>query len=163
MNRLQKKCVIATAGFHLLLLVILFVGPAFFNSKPKVDDTQVLDVIPANLIDAAFNSGVKNATPPAPTPIVTPPQSQSTPPTPKQIVTPAPQPTFVQRIEKIFTPEPVKPAPAEIQPHKIQPSLVPVIHNAPKISTPAKPQDNSQAAKNAAQNLRSKLSPATKV
>ena len=74
MNRLQKKCVIATAGFHLLLLVILFVGPAFFNSEPKTDDSQVLDVIPANLIDAAFNSGVKNATPPAPTPIVTPPQ-----------------------------------------------------------------------------------------
>ncbi len=35
MNRLQKKCVIATAGLHLLLLVILFVGPAFFNPRPK--------------------------------------------------------------------------------------------------------------------------------
>ncbi len=52
MNRLQKKCVIATAGFHLLLLVILFVGPAFFNARQKPDDSQVLDVIPANLIDA---------------------------------------------------------------------------------------------------------------
>ena len=66
MNRLQKKCVIATAGVHLLLIVILFVGPAFFYSKPKADDMQVLDVIPANLIDAAFNSGVANATPPPP-------------------------------------------------------------------------------------------------
>ncbi len=37
MNRLQKKCVIATAGFHLLLLVILFVGPAFFWSREKPD------------------------------------------------------------------------------------------------------------------------------
>ena len=61
MNRLQKKCVIGTAGIHLLLIVILFVGPAFFYSKPKADDLQVLDVIPANLIDAAFNSGVANA------------------------------------------------------------------------------------------------------
>ena len=61
MNRLQKKCVIATAGVHLLLVVILFVGPAFFYSKPKADDLQVLDVIPANLIDAPFNSGVANA------------------------------------------------------------------------------------------------------
>ena len=52
MNRLQKKCVIATAGFHLLLLVILFVGPAFFNEKPKADDSPVLDVIPANLIES---------------------------------------------------------------------------------------------------------------
>ena len=86
MNRLQKKCVIATAGFHLLLLVILFVGPAFFNSTPKADDSKVIDVIPANLIDAAFNSGVKNATPPPPTPIVTPPPQpplpQSSPPRP---------------------------------------------------------------------------------
>ena len=69
MNRLQKKCVIATAGVHLLLIVILFVGPAFFYSKPKADDLQVLDVIPANLIDAPFNSGVANATPPPPAPV----------------------------------------------------------------------------------------------
>jgi hypothetical protein len=63
MNRLQKKCVIALAGVHLLLIVILFVGPAFFYSRPKADDLQVLDVIPAHLIDAAFNSGVANAHP----------------------------------------------------------------------------------------------------
>ena len=54
MNRLQKKCVIATAGIHLLLLLILVFGSAFFSPRPKPDDTQLLDVIPANLIDAAF-------------------------------------------------------------------------------------------------------------
>jgi len=41
MNRLQKKCVLATAGFHLLLLVILFVGPAFFWARQKPDTTPV--------------------------------------------------------------------------------------------------------------------------
>jgi len=41
MNRLQKKCIMATAGFHLLLLVILFVGPAFFWSREKPDDSPV--------------------------------------------------------------------------------------------------------------------------
>ena len=87
MNRLQKKCVIGTAGVHLLLLVILFVGPAFFYSRPKADDMQVLDVIPANLIDAAFNSGVANATPPPPAPVA-PPQPPPTPPAPKPVVTP---------------------------------------------------------------------------
>jgi hypothetical protein len=35
MNRLQKKCVIVTAGIHLLLLVILMVGPAFFRSEER--------------------------------------------------------------------------------------------------------------------------------
>src|SRR5476649_2099687 len=124
MNRLQKKCVIATAGFHLLLLVILFVGPAFFNSKPKVDDTQVLDVIPANLIEAAFNSGVKGAQPPPPPPIVTPPRPQPTPtpPAPQQIVqpAPAPPPTLLTRLVRSFKSDPEKPVTAEIQRHKIE-------------------------------------------
>ncbi len=93
MNRLQKKCVIGTAGVHLLLIVILFVGPAFFYSKPKADDLQVLDVIPANLIDAAFNSGVANAAPPPPAPAVAQPQPQPTPPTPQPVVKP---PSFIQ-------------------------------------------------------------------
>ena len=74
MNRLQKKCVMATVGVHLLLLVILIVGPAFFTPKSKTEDFHVLDVIPANLIDASVNSGAQNAQPPAP--VVTPPQPQ---------------------------------------------------------------------------------------
>jgi len=169
MNRLQKKCVIATAGFHLLLLVILFVGPAFFNSKPKVDDSQVLDVIPANLIDAAFNSGVKAAQLPPPTPIVTLPQPQPTPtpPAPRQIVqpAPAPQPTIAERLEKLFTPTPVNPtpAPAEIQPHTPKVDLHLVTRDAPKSSPPTKPKQNSQTVKNIAEELRHNLSPATQV
>jgi TonB family protein len=163
MNRLQKKCVIATAGFHLLLLVILFVGPAFFNSKPKMDDSQVLDVIPASLIDAAFNSGVKGAQPP-PAPIVTP-QPQPTPDAPKQIVqpAPAPQPTITERLEKFFTPEIVKPVPAEIQPHTPKVDLNLVTRDAPKISATAKPKPNSMSVKNIVTDLRHNLSPATTV
>jgi protein TonB len=131
MNRLQKKCLIATAGFHLLLLVILFVGPAFFNAKPKVDDSPVLDMIPANLVDAAVNGGVKNPTPPAPVPIVTP-QPQPIPPAPKPIVQPVP------------APQPV-PVPVEIKPHTPQVDLHVVTHPAPKDSTPPKPKDDPQA------------------
>jgi len=176
MNRLQKKCVIATAGFHLLLLVILFVGPAFFNPRPKVDNSPVIDVIPANLVDIALNSGVKVAQPPAPTPIAVPqPQPIPTPPAPKPIVqpapAPAPQPTLVRRVEKYFAPEP-KPEPekqtskpVENQSHKIQPSLVPVVRNVSKTSTstPAKSKDDSQLVKNIARDLQSKLSPATQI
>src|SRR5664280_1707371 len=150
MNRLQKKCAIATTGFHLLLLTILIVGPAFFNPQPKPDDTQLLDVIPANLIDAAFNSGVRNATPPAPTPVVVPPPQPAPPtptvqpapqsPAPKPVVTPPP--TLVDRVEKIFKSEPVKPTPdltpvekpAKSQPHKIQPNLTPTVRPTPNNS-----------------------------
>lgn len=162
MNRLQKKCVIVTAGFHLLLLVILFVCPAFFNSKPKVDDSQVLDVIPSNLIDAALNSGVKNATPPAPTPIVTPPQPQPTPPAPKPV---EPTPTLLNKLENIFKTESAKPTPDTTanQQHKIQPNLTQITRVTPKNSTPAKPKDDSRAIKNIAENLRHNLSSATTV
>ena len=168
MNRLQKKCVIATAGFHLLLLVILFVGPAFFNPRPKADNSPVIDVIPANLVDIALNSGVKGAQPPAPTPIaVSQPQPIPTPPAPKPIVqptpAPVPQPTLLTKLETIFKSEPVKPTPAETQQHKIQPSLVPVVRNVSKTSTPAKQKDNSSAVRNLAAELRTKLSPATQI
>lgn len=179
MNRLQKKCVIATAGFHLLLLVILLVGPAFFNPKPKMDNSKVIDVIPPNLIDEALNSGVKGAQPPIPARIVTPqpivqpqPQQQPTPPTPKPVVqpAPAPKPTFVQKVAKIFEPEP-KPEPekqiskpVENQPHKkIQPNLEQVVRPSPKSSTPAKSKDDSRVIKNIADALRHNLSSPTEI
>jgi TonB family protein len=159
MNRLQKKCVIATAGFHLLLLVILLVGPAFFNARQKPDDSQVLDVIPANLIDAQFNSGVKNAQPPAPAPISIP-QPQPPAPTP---------PTFAQKIEKFFTPEPVKPTPdltpvekpEKSQPHKIQVNTQLTTRTVPKNSTAD--SQRAQAIRNAIRNLKKNLSPSTTV
>src|ERR1051326_3021211 len=53
MNRLQKKCFIASAGTHLLLMVILFVGPAFQSSKhDKSEDLPLLDIIPSKTVDA---------------------------------------------------------------------------------------------------------------
>ena len=42
-NRLQKKCFIASAGFHLLLAVILLIGPGFLPSKNSQDDLPLLD------------------------------------------------------------------------------------------------------------------------
>ncbi len=74
MNRQQKKCLIATAGFHLLLILILVVGPGFFSRPPKPDNTQLLDVIPSTAVEAALNSGVKSAQPPPPAPpLIEPP------------------------------------------------------------------------------------------
>lgn len=116
MNRLQKKCILSTAGLHLLLLAILIFGPAFFNRQPKLDNT-VLDVIPANLVDAALNSGVRDAQPPPPAPIP-PSLLQPPPPMPApapRIVQPAsppetPTPSLLEKFEKMF--HPTKPTPA---------------------------------------------------
>jgi periplasmic protein TonB len=168
MNRLQKKCVLATTGFHLLLLVILFVGPAFFWSREKPDTTPVLDMIPANLVDSA-STGVQNAQPPppAPAPVVTPP----TPPEPKPIVqpapTPAPTPTLTERVEKFFKPAEEKPTPAptENPSHTPKVNLTPVTRVVPEnTSTPTKTTtDNSKEIRAALRALRAILSSPTTV
>ncbi|MGD0743750.1 MAG: TonB family protein [Verrucomicrobiota bacterium] len=162
MNRLQKKCAMVTVGIHLLLVVILIVGPGFFAPKPKADDLQILDVIPANLIDAAVNSGVRNAQPPPPAPVVTPPVP--TPPAPTPVVTPPAPP-------KVVTPEPIKeivkaltPEPKPVEKPKIQISTQLVTRTAPKNPT-ANPADDSrrqqqlrqQAFQNAIRSLRNNL------
>jgi len=176
MNRLQKKCAIATAGVHLLLIVILFIGPAFY-SKPKADDLQVLDVIPANLIDAEFNSGVANAAPPPPAPVVTAPQPQPTPPAPQPVVKP---PSFMQELEKALKPEPVKPPDrlspdnltpiektAKTEPRKIQISTQLVTRTAPKNSPTAdnsqQQQQQARAIRTALRNLKKNFTPGTVV
>jgi protein TonB len=176
MNRLQKKCVMATAGFHLLLLVILFVGPAFFWSHEKPDDTPVLDMIPSILIDEA-STGVRGAEPPppAPAPVVEPPQPTPTPPAPAPtpvVEPPAPVPT-PDKIEPVKPPketvkpkaEPVeKPTATKPAPPKI--NLVPTTHVVPNTSTTTKTApapDNSKAIKSALRALRNNLSSSTTI
>jgi len=177
MNRLQKKCLIATAGFHLLLVLTLVFGAAFFVSHPKPDETQLLDVIPITEIDAAFNSGVKAAQPPAPTPVVPPqPQPTPTPPQPKAEVTPPtpPAPTLVQRVEKLFTPETPKLPPDDLTPketvskpkeHPIKVDLKQVTRIAPKTTLDTSDADARAAAKEAKRrrDLISKAAQAIKV
>jgi protein TonB len=170
MNRLQKKCVMATAGVHLLLLVILFVGPAFFYSRPKADDLQVLDVIPTHLIDAAFNSGVANAQPPPPAPAA-PPQ----PPPPVPVITPpAPVPEKIVKAEPVKPPDKLSPdnltpveKPAKTEPRKIQISTQLVTRTAPKNSPAAdnsqQQQRQAQAIRSALRNLKSNLTPGTTI
>jgi TonB family protein len=123
MNPLQKKCILATAGFHLLLLLILFVGPGFFRRETPPVDLPMLKVIPLNAIDAALSSGVAKATPPPvapPTPVTPPTEPPPTEPT-KPVVTPEPVPT-----PKVMEPaKPVEPDTPEDQPTD-KPSPVPV-------------------------------------
>ena len=116
MNKLHQKCIIASGGFHLLLIVILVIGPAFLTSKSKSDDRPPLDIIPGKLIDAAFSGGGNpNGTPPPPAAIV---------PRPQPAVQPMPQPEPVKPTEpvKVPTPQP-RPEPVEqVKPAKPDPS-----------------------------------------
>ena len=144
MTRLQKKCLIAAAGTHLLVVVVVLCS-GFITSKPKVDDTMVLVVIPANVIDAAFNSGVKNPPTPPPTSVVKPVDPPPPiPDPPKPVVTP-PEP--VKPVEPVKPPEDVKPVkdpeisippPKPPKKHEVKVDLKPIV------------RDNKQAQQEAA-------------
>lgn len=161
MNRLQKKCVIVTVGVHLLLLTLLLVGPAFFSPRPKADDLQVLDVIPANLIDAPYNSGVANAAPPS-EPVATP-----QPPLPVPVVAPPPEPEKAEPLKPVVKETEKGPKPVEkpSEPRKPEISTQLVTRNAPK---PSPNNVNANAARarvirTALRNLNSKLTSGTVV
>ena len=100
MNRLQKKCFAASAGVHLLLAVILFIGPGFVSHKAPPDNLAILNFVPLKTIDelVAPGGGNPKAKPPAATPLPTP-----APPQPP-VETPPPQPPP----EKVREPDPPK-------------------------------------------------------
>ena len=101
MNRLHKKCFIASTGVHLLLALILLVGPAFLSSKAKVEETQYLEFIPSRLVDGPVHAGggataprVQTPTPPqpAPAPRQPDPPPEREPDPPRHVATPQSDP-----------------------------------------------------------------------
>ncbi|MBI3851325.1 MAG: TonB family protein [Verrucomicrobia bacterium] len=98
MNRLQKKCFVASAALHSLLFVILLVGPAFLSRKNVANDMPVLDVIPSKLVDELMSGGGNpTAQPPPPAP---PPEAVKPQPQPEKFVKPEPQPIEPPKMAK---------------------------------------------------------------
>ena len=93
MDRLAKKCVIASAVVHGTLVLMLIVGPAFLGSEEPLNTSDILTLIP----DIATPSGPPNVglgnpnagRQPDPAPL-TPPEPK--PPEPRPRVAPAPEP-----------------------------------------------------------------------
>jgi TonB family protein len=117
MNRLQKKCFLAAAGFHLLLVTILIIGPAFLSSKNEPVDVPLIDFVPVKTVDALVSGGGNpkaQSAPPAapPQPVVTPPAPQ---PQPEREPAPKAEPKVVERpkasesLEADTKPKPRKP------------------------------------------------------
>ncbi len=108
MNGLQKKCLVASAFTHGLLLVLLFIGSAFIPSKPKENfiPLELVD-INAMVVDEpnVVSGGNPNATPP-PAP-VTPKAQPQQPATPPQPVV-KPEPKAEPITEKIPEPKPAE-------------------------------------------------------
>jgi TonB family protein len=101
-NRTQRKCLVASAAFHSLLLLLLVAGAAFLPPKPDRFELPLLDVIPATLVDAAlFGGGDPKASPPVAEP---PPQPAQPRPEPK--VKPKPEPEPVREPAREPAPKP---------------------------------------------------------
>src|SRR6516165_793109 len=102
MNRLQKKCVIASAGFHLLLVLILFVGPGFLSSKSTTPDLPILDFVPIKTVDELVSGGGERTAKPPPAPLEAP---KPTPPEPPAPQPPKPDPEPPKEVAKDATPD----------------------------------------------------------
>jgi TonB family protein len=144
-KRLQKKCFIASAGIHLLLVVVVLIGPAFLPSKEKVTDMVILSVIPPKLIDAQF-SNAGGAPAPKQTPAARPPEP---------VTPPVKPPSEIKRHElapvKEAEPEKSEPESLELRnrnKHKVVISTTPVVRK--KSTTKPKP-DTSEGDNQAKQ------------
>ena len=112
MNRIQQKCFVASTGFHLLLVLILLVGPAFLSSKSKLDNLPIVDVIPGKTIDDLFSGGGNPLAKP-------PPFAPPAPPEPKVA-----QPTPPPEQPKVREPEPPQKPVEEVKSTKPDPYAV---------------------------------------
>jgi protein TonB len=117
MDRLQKKCVFAATGFHLLLLLILLIGPAFVASKSNPDNMPVLDFVPFKTVDALLSGGGNPNAKPPPAPLEKP-----LPAPPAPVVKPTPPPP---QPEKVRAPDPPKEVIKEVSPPKDRDSVEP--------------------------------------
>ncbi len=136
MSRLEKKCVLASAGLHLLLLVIIVVGPAFLLSRSKpADDLPVLTMIPDVLTDKPFSGGGN--------PDVKPPPPSATPPQPQpQAKAPPPEPPAPKPQPERVTPPPKRVEARAPEPIKTRPrSEVPDVVEKPRRRLPDVPTD----------------------
>ena len=109
MNRMQKKCLIASLALHALLCVILLVGPAFLSSNHQGVDQPTLEVIPSKIVDSLLSGGgnpkanlpaaqrVEEPPPPAKQTETRPPDPTPKPPQIKEQVADEPKPA----VEKI--------------------------------------------------------------
>lgn len=89
MDRLAKKCVIASAIVHGTLVVVLIVGPAFLGSDDqKFTPDKFIDFVPYKTIEESLSGGGRPDVPnvvPLPEPPKPPVVRTATPPPPKVV------------------------------------------------------------------------------
>ncbi|MBT5709377.1 MAG: TonB family protein [Verrucomicrobia bacterium] len=121
MGRLQKKCMMVSAGVHVALVLVLLLGPAFRTAPEKPKRASQLNLLSAVAIEAALSQAAqKDSIPAEPKPVV---QERPEPPT---LVQEKPKPTPPKKVE------PPKPTPVEQPKPKVEPKVVPKPAPKPK-------------------------------
>lgn len=188
MSRLQKKCFLASAALHGLLVVVLLFGAAFFGPPKQQPLPNRINVIPAIAVENALAGGggnpnlartddqVKgNSVNPAHSttePIPAPPPKQTQPVQAREVPQPRPQPPVRQepvRSEPAKTPiakppDNPKPNATEKTPTPTQPALdlVPTVRTDPaKIKADAQAREAAKQRAEYNQKLASKLGEVT--
>ena len=86
MTPLYKKSIIASGGFHVLLVLVLVVCPAFLVSTPKQSDISPITFYPDILLDQNISGGgnpnAGHVLAPQPSPATPPPAAAALPPPP---------------------------------------------------------------------------------
>lgn len=155
MNRLHKKCFVASIGAHLLLALLLLVGPAFTSSRSKPDTMPLLDFVALKTVDDALSGGGR---PDAKSPLATFEKPQPAPAA--TVAKPAPLPP-----ENVRPPERPKETIKDVSPPKdpeysLEPSkdrkpkkpvvdLTPVTRSAKDAKAEAKARADAQAREEA--------------
>jgi colicin import membrane protein len=140
MSRLQTKCVMASAGVHLLLLALVVISSAFVKPPPPPEEVRFIKMFNAAKItdDETSGGGNPNAAPVEATQTATPTPAPPEPVAPTPVVrTPDPIPVAPKPEVKVQEPEiekpreVVKPKP---EPPKPKPKPVEKIVEKPKVT-----------------------------
>ena len=132
MDRLGKKCFVASCGMHAVLVLVVLFGAAFFTPDKKPAPVENLTMIPSKLIDDALSGGGGN---PKIAPSDAKIKGDTLNPVPPQPVKPQPEPPKPKVIEK---PQP-KPEPTPPKIETPKPTAKTIPKDPPK--TTAKPKE----------------------
>jgi TonB family protein len=122
MTRFEKKCFIASAGTHVLLLSLLLLVPMLVTSKQPTINLPIIHFVPSKIVDDAMAGGGGSPPAQAVQPPVDPPPIQPTPKPEPKAPTPQPQKT-PQPVVKPVSPTPVPTETPRKRWERIKPSL----------------------------------------
>jgi TonB family protein len=110
MDRLQKKCFIASCGMHVTLFLVVLFGAAFFTAEKRNPPVETLTMVPSKLIDGALSGGGGNPNIARTEAKIKGDTLEPVPPTPQPVKAEPPKPKVEPKVEPKPQPKAVEPA-----------------------------------------------------